>query len=961
MPSPPDAAQRAEALDPARSFIVEAPAGSGKTSLLVQRYLRLLSLVDRPEAVVAMTFTRKAAAEMRDRVVAALDAKAPGHEANEYDRTTYQLAAAVLRQDARHNWFLKEDPTRLQIQTIDSLCAMLTRRMPVLSHLGGSPRVRENPDELYHLAARSTMSRLAEGSPEERGVFHRIALHFDNNLATLESQIAKMLAKREQWRGLRNYQLGVDVQDFCDLLTTAEHCLRDVFSEVGEVDFTEITRAAIKALGGAETPSDLLYWLDYRIQHLLVDEFQDTSVSQYKLIHALTGQWSDGDGRTLFVVGDPMQSIYRFREAEVAFFLHCWHKGHLGNLRLHPLRLTANFRSTPEVVQWTQETFAPIMDVDDTVAASVALRPAEAMRPPGGPKPELFRFIDDNGDAEAQKVVELTRASLKHGDVAILVRGRSHLGSILPALRKANIRYEAVEIDKLCEEQYVLDLISLTRAILHVGDRVSWLACLRAPWLGLSLAELSDLAEPDPKVPIVDVVPGRVGEILREAVAWAGRVPLRGLVERTWIALGGPACLSEESQREDVQTFLDVLEEFEQGGTIRDFSLLDERLQWLFAKPASGADCKVMTIHGAKGLEFGTVIVPQLQRGGNSNDRDLLVWSERVDADEDAVLKIAVQPQRKANDPVYDEIKQELDLKEQNEVKRLFYVAATRARNRLYLTACAKPNKDRTQLCTPPSGSFLRLIWPVVQNEFESDLRARRVSKQLALPTERVNIVRHLPAGWKLPQFEHSVYWRPQSRRAVASASKVNYEWVSGTGRHIGTVVHDAMKRMAAGGLWSGEQIRNSQPRFTAELRRLGVAEVELAEATGRVVRGLMNTIGSVRGRWILSEHRDARSEWSLQGIVADRTVSGIIDRTFRDEQGRRWIIDYKTSEHEGGDLAGFLQKQFDQYRNQLETYGVLVSRLTSDPILLGLYFPMLDAWREWEFEGGVAAPAFSA
>src|SRR5436305_6799129 len=110
----PDAAQRSEALDPSRSFIVEAPAGSGKTSLLVQRYLRLLSQVERPEAVVAMTFTRKAGAEMRERVLNALEKPEPGSDANEYDRITAGLVRAVLQQDAMLGWNLRDDPSRIQ-------------------------------------------------------------------------------------------------------------------------------------------------------------------------------------------------------------------------------------------------------------------------------------------------------------------------------------------------------------------------------------------------------------------------------------------------------------------------------------------------------------------------------------------------------------------------------------------------------------------------------------------------------------------------------------------------------------------------------------------------------------------------------------------------------------------------------------------------------------------------------
>src|SRR5688572_12767944 len=97
--------------------------------------------------------------------------------------------------------------------------------------------------------------------------------------------------------------------------------LKVVFAESGEADFTEIAQGALLALGTPEAPTDLLLSLDYRIKHVLVDEFQDTSISQWKLLEQLTAGWQRGDGRTLFLVGDPMQSIYRFREAEVALFL----------------------------------------------------------------------------------------------------------------------------------------------------------------------------------------------------------------------------------------------------------------------------------------------------------------------------------------------------------------------------------------------------------------------------------------------------------------------------------------------------------------------------------------------------------------------------------------------------------------------------------------------------------------
>src|SRR5690606_12131786 len=101
-------------------------------------------------------------------------------------------------------------------------------------------------------------------------------------------------------------------------LATAQLKLR--FSEKSEVDFIEISQSALQALGSADNPSDLLLKLDASIKHLLVDEFQDTSQSQIRLLTSLTAGWEPGDGRTVFLVGDPMQSIYRFRKAEVGLF-----------------------------------------------------------------------------------------------------------------------------------------------------------------------------------------------------------------------------------------------------------------------------------------------------------------------------------------------------------------------------------------------------------------------------------------------------------------------------------------------------------------------------------------------------------------------------------------------------------------------------------------------------------------
>lgn len=244
-----DAAQRAEALDARRSFIVEAPAGSGKTGLLTQRFLRLLSEVERPESIVAMTFTRKAAAEMKERIHnALLDAETGQIAADGHKEATRQLALAALAQDRLKGWNLLADTSQLQVQTIDSLCAMLTRQMPVVSEFGGVGKVVEDARDLYRLAARETLRNLTEGDEAGKALFRRVVLHFENDMSRLEKQVANMLQKRDQWDFLTSSGQDFLVDDFCNLLGRARTFLRQVFTKTATVDFTEVARAARKAL-----------------------------------------------------------------------------------------------------------------------------------------------------------------------------------------------------------------------------------------------------------------------------------------------------------------------------------------------------------------------------------------------------------------------------------------------------------------------------------------------------------------------------------------------------------------------------------------------------------------------------------------------------------------------------------------------------------------------------------------
>jgi ATP-dependent exoDNAse (exonuclease V) beta subunit len=187
------------------------------------------------------------------------------------------------------------------------------------------------------------------------------------------------------------------------------------------------------------------------------------------------------------------------------------------------------------------------------------------------------------------------------------------------------------------------------------------------------------------------------------------------------------------------------------------------------------------------------------------------------------------------------------------------------------------------------------------------------------------------------------------------SITPVEFDWASETARHVGTVVHRELQRLAGedAGLPAGGELRGLVQRYVAELAELGVPHDRRQAAAERALDAVRRTIDDERGRWLLrTPHRDAHAEFGLTGVVGRDVVSVIIDRTFVDAAGVRWIIDYKTSTHEGAALDEFLDRERERYRPQLERYAALLRALGDEPIRLGLYFPLLSAWREWPAPG---------
>ncbi|QBH20239.1 UvrD-helicase domain-containing protein [Alcaligenes faecalis] len=678
---PSDSAARARALDPDSSFLVQAPAGSGKTELLTDRILALLARVQRPEEIVAITFTRKAAAEMHARVLEKLAAAHQERPSEPYRVRSWELARAAMQRNQEQQWDLLAYPARLSIRTIDSLCAHLVRAMPWITGLGGVPAITDKAQEHYEAAAWATLE-MAESVPSVA----RFLEHMDVNLLQAQALLASMLASRDQWlpavgqggdvaflqdslrevveqqlqqlsdalppgwaqtlapvacfaasnleagdvlaladwqgdplapvmedvprwRGLaallltetgslrksltvRNgfppktaqkeiltewlgNCLGTEpwiarlasarllpeqysaqqqevLANLIQVLWLAAAQLKLRFAEKAEVDFTEIAQRALQALGDADEPGELLLRMDRSIRHLLVDEFQDTSQSQVQLLERLTSGWEPGDGRSLFLVGDPMQSIYRFRKAEVGLFLQVWQARRLGEVELEPLNLSNNFRSHPRLVEWVNQVGAQLFPArPDPDLGMVTYEHSTAFKPD---IPEWavhfhpcwhFRVARGEDAMPSQQAAQeravqeavqcaaqaLERYQDSEHPVAILVRARSHLHGLVRKLGEQGIPCRAVELEPLQQRPVVADLVQLVRALAHPADRLAWLSVLRSPLIGLRLESLHRLCALYPTQTLAELSSGLSaspvmhGE-LQQAQAQTGRQEL---------------------------------------------------------------------------------------------------------------------------------------------------------------------------------------------------------------------------------------------------------------------------------------------------------------------------------------------------------------------------------------------------------------------------------------------------
>ena len=1057
---------REHVLAPGQSFIVQAPAGSGKTTLLASRYVALLTQVARPEEILAITFTKKAAAEMRHRVLKMLAEDTP-------------LAAAVLARDRELGWQIFTNPNVLKIQTIDSFALDVASQVPSLSQASGLAIV-ERAQPNYASAALRLFNRLYSEDQTNPLVAQFLGF-LDNDINRAIRLLSFMLARRDQWlepvravatargqaqtaqlvaqaiqhiRQALSDQLEAEFtaadeamlqqladvwgledvrdallprlltakdelrkrltvkEDITDaslkkstriwleeldlrglgplivaftklpkafdpeaispaeqaMLTNLHLCcvgvslavfeLEAVFRETTQIDFTGILLAAKAALRDEQGPTDLALYLDYQICHLLVDEYQDTSRAQFEFFSMLIEGWQPGDGKTFFAVGDPMQSIYRFRDADVSIFNDSIAVGVADTALIHR-QLKSNFRSAPPVVEWCNELFSSVF-AGGRVASlgEVPFSPAVAMLDDQSiaPLKPIDSLIFNDSQDETRFLLEAIQKRLDHdpeGSIAILCRARNHVVPLLKQLADAGISVQANDMDLLAKRGVVRDLMNLHQILFNPAHHLAWYAVLRSPLFGLTLDQLARL---DVKLDVATQLTSLLETIpclsrLLEAIAWAGQrryeIPLRELLEGFWLRCGGVDAYAR-ADLEDALAWFDLVDDL--GMSAYDNSLLESALGALFAASDQNAQVQVMTIHRAKGLEFDHVLLPYLDSRTRADDPQLLLWRAGATG-----LLMGVN-----GDPVHEWLKFEERARASNEEKRMLYVACTRAVKSLVTTFTCDEGKNPAGLAKWVAPYATR--WVAAENDTLSELQSDSLINSVAAAPALDGRLKRLPSAyrWQAPAAELQPWGSSaieivdlDETTAVASDSiSERFEVM------LGLLVHRALQWLAEFRLISGSDTSResvSSAELTARLQRwlpaLKAPPVLHDALIEQAVIQIMDTLQDESGRWILHPHQAAQNEWSLSGVVNNQLVNAVLDRSFIDAQ-QRWVIDYKTgSPRHGETVDAFVRLEVNRYRPQLKRYKILLTALEPITVRTALYFTALSRFEEIQID----------
>lgn len=1094
-----DAKERELATDPKNSYIVQAPAGSGKTEVLSQRYLRLLSNVQHPSEIICITFTKKAANEMRERIINALDdAHNKVTPKSLHKQKTYLYATNALLRAEKNGWNLLEQPSCLKIITIDALCQNLSTAIFNEESKIAFADISTNTQEIYQQTASACLN-YAAGDNTYKKDLQNLLEHVDNRQDDLIKLFAELLNSRDTWleklyiakyQDKETFEKAIQIMEknaiknFCqclnqdlekqileiikkllyltnnqnseitkinnlnalnynsaallaNLLLTSTNKLRKsfdnhvglkkgicadyeyqhlklasknlfaileeipnftetlvqiknlphpkytdqqwqilqslfnllpllvahlnlYFNQNNQVDFTGVANEALQALGDDLNPTNLALYLDNKIHHILIDEFQDTSITQFQLLKKLVSGWEENDGRTLFIVGDPQQSIYRFRGAEVGLFLKAQSAG-INNLKLIALQLSANFRSAATIVNWVNSNFQNIFPRFANISSGAIKYEKSVPINHENVASFINCFEFNSPEHEAIFIVDTINQELQtnpEASIAILARSRKHLNHIIKRLRALNIPYQGVDIDLLAKQSHIRDVHSLTQALLMPGNRLAWLSLLRSPFCGLMLEDMLAIASFAPQKSIffallnIEKIANiskdckirlqYVFQVLNEALVTRAQTDTITWLKKTLAKLHLEFIVTSK-QETDLSQYWELLSQSLQNGQIKDWRLFNEQLNNLYARQSEPANLQIMTIHKSKGLEFDCVIIPGLSTKSSKQDNSLFRNLNILDEnDEDIFLFSPIKAAFDEECKLYSYLKKIDEQKSNYELQRLLYVAITRAKTKLYLTDSHNKSITKNTFRSFLKNITFKSISPTESPEMGTNFEP----KLYHLPSQYYESNDNLEFRGDLSKELTELLHIPRISKPGSLQTKFakNSELL----RIKGIAFHELLQ-------W----ICNNHPERLEDipwnlaknrLRSFGIIGEEITNNIVNMQQKIQNLYNDAIGRWIISKQHAEKNEYEIlvkKRPNKDEYVTKIIDRTFVCD-GCLWIIDFKT-----GNYTGHLSKpdiiSSVEYINQVNEYAEALFN-SKIPIKCGLYYIENNFWYSWEY-----------
>ncbi len=615
-----------------QGLAVLAGAGSGKTTTLVVKCQELLRR--KPDArIAAVSFTEKSASDLREK----LSRRLPGP------------------QPLKGHW----------VATIHGLCSSVIREFPREAGFDGEESMMSESDSQL-VWERALNALWFEELPDTVGPALECLLEREGR-----SGVEGLLRRT---RELRLFGLLDRLKDSPEPTSRALVTLSEfVFGRYdrfkrrrGSLDFNDLEQGADRALGHAHVREAL----QKRFDLVLVDEFQDTNPLQAGILWRVARP----GGTNLCVVGDPKQSIYRFRDADVSVFEE------LCSQLPQRISLTWNFRSRPGIIDFSNRVCAPAFEVSKLTYEPLV--PKREVHPEGLPPVERLEVSDPIELArairgEVERGIPLEQMAL----VLRKIRGNEHW---LKALQAEGIPLAVGSGGLFWEDPRVRELSALIQWWDQPGNALSGAVFLRAPWVAVPDAELDAWVRQDPTLqapffasshPVARLLGSLRGRTLRPAELILRLLDEPGIeAELGAQALGLWHRLEEWSSRgmEFHAVALELQDCLAQGRRERDVPPPKNRGQLL-----------VLTIHGSKGLEFDHVILvdlpPKVPRPGET---PLLFWDRSRGAFLGRRTPEGDRDRKDAEELLWREDEKAKALAES---KRLFYVALTRARERLWL------------------------------------------------------------------------------------------------------------------------------------------------------------------------------------------------------------------------------------------------------------------------------------